>query len=223
MDWKTFIAELVKALAWPGLIGVGLFTYHRAILNLLAALIRMLKRAQSLKYGDLVLATKSVNEAIAAKETEAESAALALTQPNTSPADRERLAAELREALEESARLRSALDSLQASTQEAATSKFSPATRHRARYSLLSHVISTLGVARILELGEKPDVDELSTQVNAAITEARMPGNKTIGFSDPEMQANQESGLLDSKERITVNGLRQLYKHAKSSANKPYF
>lgn len=222
MDWKTFIAELVKALAWPGLIGVGLYTYHRAILNLLAALIRMLKRAQSLKYGDLVLATKSVNEAIDANEAKAESAAIALSQQNTTQDDRIKLAEELREATEESARLKVALENLKLNIEIPERNEFSAAVRHKAKFALMMQLLTSIGYTEILRLTSENDWAGLEALVNKVMYEARMPGNNTYGMTENEDKVNKATGLLNPDGNITMLGLQELHNRARMAHRRSF-
>lgn len=214
MDWKTFVAELVKALAWPGLVGIGLFTYRRAILSLLAALIRILKRTQSLKYGDLVIATQSVSEAIEAKEAEAENAAIAMTQPDATQADREQLAAKLRDAVEESTRLKATLENLQAKGVEKLIMKFSPAARHRARTLLILHLLSIIGGRDVLRFSQSNQISELEKRVNSILQEARQTGNNTPGISTTDDLVNKDSGLIDEHGNITPKGIKELVSRA---------
>ncbi|WKL15944.1 hypothetical protein QYQ99_27155 [Comamonas testosteroni] len=214
MDWKTFIAELVKALAWPGLVGTLFFAYRKHILRILIIAIRMLRRVQTLKYGDIEIAMRSVNAAIEANETKAAIAEVELSNPETPPDERERLAKELRSAVEEAANLRTAVDALVSGSESKSEALYSPATSHSYKHKLLMGLVRELGAKQIVTLWDAGDKDVLIARAQAAFRTKILTAERYFGKMPRLFVINEHLKMINSDGSLTEKGLKELHELA---------
>lgn len=211
MDWKTFISELVKTLVWPGLILFLFYIYKRPLSKILFALTNTLRRISSIKYGGLAIATESFAAAIDTKEEKMEVVQKELTKPGITEEDRNRLTEELREALEESSRLRLSLKKLSIHSISSNMDSFSIIPPGRYIRSFLVKLAKGIGPNQIKTLFEDGAIEQLINRANNMIEEDKLSTtSSSLSLRIPRKNL-RDAGLLNANSKLTSSGASALY------------
>ncbi|MGD9756417.1 MAG: hypothetical protein AB7U71_02715 [Comamonas sp.] len=100
MDKLTFTVEITKALAWPSVVLVGIWTFRAPLIRLLISVRRSLRRVHRMKIGDveLEIAADAAKTAADAAKVEADKAAEKIVTGELPTTEKEQLLEQIKHA-----------------------------------------------------------------------------------------------------------------------------
>ncbi|MCR5865224.1 hypothetical protein [Aquincola sp. J276] len=194
MNWLEFLAKLVDSAAWPAVAGAAIYVFRERLNEALQVATQQLQRVGQLKVSGVEVVMQA-EKSLAEKEQEADSVQEQLAAA-TAPEERENLAAKLREALDEAARLRALVEKLSAGTERSEASPFAGMAVH----SSLRKLALKMGFENIREPMRLKHYHRMKLEADEAL----------MGMSVAEVLPLRSAGYVLQNGQLTTAGLQAL-------------
>lgn len=225
MDWLQAVVEVLKAGAWPLVIGGALFYFRRPVKELLEALPAAVQKLESIKAAGIEIALKKAELAIA----EGTKAVEALSAPEVPAEAKGRIAAHARESADMAISAlnlarRPSLDVLGAHLEPESFLPFHdmrgglPASEYgEVKRRIMRTIVGLVGPANVRLYSQAGDLEAIRKRVHRAIYEIIAGHHRRLGVNGSSITALAGAGFVLGLE-MTDEGLQEVIKIAEAMA-----
>lgn len=208
MDLATFFVEVIKALAWPLTLIVFLKVFYEDIRRIIDLGLEIVQNIKYLKFGNIEVFLKLADQKL---ETEIKATSDKLMNEQD-PAEKTRLADELKAAISEQERLRSILmEQATASNRRESVKTFTNPMRRIARQANANEVMYL----------STSDPSAAKLRAEDVIHRVRQKSLLLKHVDDDALLSMQSLGLIDSSDKLTQPGYDNLIFWARYELTRP--